>query len=93
MKFGSLRALATADGRTVGLTTGSVAGDTTKPSVTLTTVINATGTIITAKFSEPVKRVDAFVDGDLKIAGVANTSSLKGGVDLAQQSSRPMLQK
>ena len=74
--------LATADGRTVGLTTGTVAGDTTKPSVTLTTVINATGTIITAKFSEPVKRVDAFVDGDLKIAGVANTSSLKGGVRL-----------
>jgi hypothetical protein len=55
---------------------------TTTSSVTLTTVINATGTIITAKFSEPVKRVDAFVDGDLKIAGVANTSSLKGGVRL-----------
>jgi putative cell wall-binding protein len=74
--------LQTADGRTVGLTTGSVGGDTTKPSVTLTTVINATGTIITATFSEPVKRVDAFVDGDLKIAGVANTESLKGGVRL-----------
>jgi hypothetical protein len=66
----------TADGRTNGLTTATVGGDTTKPTVSLVTVINGTGTTITVNFSEPVEMVNTLVVGDLKIAGVANTAGL-----------------
>ena len=68
--------LGTADGRTNALTTATVAGDTTKPTVSTTAKINGTGTAMTFTFSEPVKRVDAFVDGDIKISGVANAANL-----------------
>ncbi len=68
--------LGTADGRTNALTTATVAGDTTKPTVSTTAKINGTGTAMTFTFSEPVKRVDAFVDGDIKISGVVNAANL-----------------
>ena len=67
---------ATADGRTNGLTTATVGGDTTKPTATLVTVINGTGTTITVNFSEPVEMVNALTNGELKIAGVVNTAAL-----------------
>ena len=67
---------ATADGRTNGLTTATVGGDTTKPTATLVTVINGTGTTITVNFSEPVEMVNALTNGELKIAGVVNTAVL-----------------
>ena len=66
----------TADGRTNALTTATVAGDTAKPTVSTTAKINGTGTAMTFTFSEPVKRVDAFVDGDIQISGVDNAANL-----------------
>ncbi|MBA46135.1 MAG: hypothetical protein CMB31_06060 [Euryarchaeota archaeon] len=68
--------LGTADGRTNALTTATVAGDTTKPTVSTTAKINATGTVMTFTFSEPVKIVNALTNADLKISGVANASNL-----------------
>ncbi len=68
--------LGTADGRTNALTTATVAGDTAKPTVSTTAKINGTGTAMTFTFSEPVKRVDAFVDGDIQISGVDNAANL-----------------
>ena len=68
--------LGTADGRTNAVTTATVAGDTAKPTVSTTAKINATGTAMTFTFSEPVKRVDAFVDGDIQISGVDNAANL-----------------
>ena len=68
--------LTTADGRANAMTTATVAGDTTKPTVSTTAKINATGTAMTFTFSEPVKRVNAFTDGEIKISGVANAANL-----------------
>lgn len=69
----------TADGRKVAQTDATVAGDTTKPVVTINATTPATGNPLTITFSETVKGGGGadMADGDIKIGGVVNTEDIK----------------
>jgi hypothetical protein len=66
----------TADGRAIAQSDTAVAGDTTKPVATVSTLCKASCPTVTITFNEPVKVVDTLVNGDVKISGVANTVTL-----------------
>jgi hypothetical protein len=68
--------MGSADGRTIPLSTGAVALDAVKPVATVTPTINATGTVITISFSEPVLRVAAFADATTyKVNGIGRAGN------------------
>ena len=67
-------ALGSADGRTLPLSTSTVAADAVKPVATVNPTINATATAITVTFSEPVKINGARANGTVfTVNGVAES--------------------
>ena len=68
--------IATSDGRKVGQSDTTVAGDTTKPVATVSSLCKSSCPTITITFSEPVKVVNTLVNGDIKVGGVANATTL-----------------